>query len=72
MTNRTDYQDIFLEPTTKEAEINFIADILRELGDELTFINASRVLLTGLTNAPEKWLLTMDDLNELWPRPVEA
>lgn len=70
MTNRIEYTETLVEPTTKEQEILWIANLLAEMGKPATIHNAQAVLSLGLQNAPERWLLTMADLVVLWPRLV--
>lgn len=70
MTNRIEYTETLVEPTTKEQEILWIANLLAELGRPRTIHNAQAVLSLGLQNAPDRWLLTMTELPALWEELV--
>lgn len=70
MTNRIEYTETLVEPTTKDQEILWIANLLAELGRPRTIHNAQAVLSLGLQNAPDRWLLTMAELPELWSKHI--
>lgn len=71
MTNRIQYSDNYIEPTTKAEEVMWIADLLRKARRPLTLENAQITLGLGLDNAPEAWKLTMAELPALWAALVE-
>lgn len=68
MTNRLQYTDTIIEPSTKEEEITLLTNLLAEMGQPLTLQNAGELLALGLQNAPDQWLLSLDDLAVLWPQ----
>jgi len=71
MTNRINYTDRFIEPKTKADEVMLIAFNLAGKDIPLTLANAIEALKQGLVNAPDMWLLTVDDLPLLWVALVE-
>lgn len=70
MTNRTEYIEAITDPSTKEQEIFWIANLLAELGKPITLPNAQALLELGLQNAPDKWLLRVADLVVMWPQLI--
>lgn len=67
MTNRIDYQDQTLtEPSTKEAEVIYLAEVLGKLGRPINVQQAKEVLAFALENAPGAWLISLADLETLW------
>ena len=63
-------EQITLQPqlttAAKLEDLAVIRDILIERGDLLTLDNARFVLLVGLTNMPDAWTITPDELAEMW------